>query len=113
MCAIIFGGSQLKWTLVRYFDPETGRGLGASHQTGWTGLVSEFTPQCHQKVGGTYQRHSVKRVPPTTSQEAIPEEAAGEMEGLTERMTALESKMDEILSLLRSSQNATSSTAKP
>jgi hypothetical protein len=22
-----------------YFDPETGRGLGASHQTGWTALV--------------------------------------------------------------------------
>ena len=22
-----------------YFDAETGRGLGASHQTGWTGLI--------------------------------------------------------------------------
>lgn len=22
-----------------YFDPETGRGVGASHQTGWTALV--------------------------------------------------------------------------
>jgi hypothetical protein len=25
-----------------YFDGETGRGLGASHQTGWTGLVAEL-----------------------------------------------------------------------
>eukprot|EP00039_Didymoeca_costata_P006319 m.89210 g.89210 ORF g.89210 m.89210 type:complete len:80 (-) comp13209_c0_seq2:102-341(-) len=24
-----------------YFHPETGRGLGASHQTGWTGLIAE------------------------------------------------------------------------
>ncbi len=23
-----------------YFDAETGRGLGASHQTGWTSLVA-------------------------------------------------------------------------
>ena len=23
-----------------YFDAETGRGLGASHQTGWTALVA-------------------------------------------------------------------------
>jgi hypothetical protein len=23
-----------------YFDGESGRGLGASHQTGWTGLVA-------------------------------------------------------------------------
>ena len=23
-----------------YFDGDTGRGLGASHQTGWTGLVA-------------------------------------------------------------------------
>jgi hypothetical protein len=23
-----------------YFDAETGRGLGASHQTGWTALVT-------------------------------------------------------------------------
>ena len=25
-----------------YFDPETGRGLGASHQTGWTALVARL-----------------------------------------------------------------------
>jgi hypothetical protein len=25
-----------------YFDPDTGKGLGASHQTGWTALVAEL-----------------------------------------------------------------------
>ncbi len=33
------------WTLplfYEYFDGDTGRGLGASHQTGWTGLVAEL-----------------------------------------------------------------------
>ena len=25
-----------------YFDGDTGRGLGASHQTGWTGLVADL-----------------------------------------------------------------------
>jgi hypothetical protein len=25
-----------------YFDGDTGKGLGANHQTGWTGLISEI-----------------------------------------------------------------------
>jgi hypothetical protein len=25
-----------------YFDADSGRGLGASHQTGWTGLITDF-----------------------------------------------------------------------
>lgn len=25
-----------------YFDGETGRGIGASHQTGWTGLIAKL-----------------------------------------------------------------------
>ncbi|KAI0989788.1 hypothetical protein GJ496_010513 [Pomphorhynchus laevis] len=29
-----------------YFDSETGKGLGASHQTGWTSLVAKLTQQC-------------------------------------------------------------------
>ena len=28
-----------------YFDGDTGRGLGASHQTGWTGLVAKLLLQ--------------------------------------------------------------------
>jgi hypothetical protein len=29
-----------------YFDGDTCKGLGASHQTGWTGLVAEMTEWC-------------------------------------------------------------------
>ncbi len=29
-----------------YFNGDTGAGLGASHQTGWTGLVAELIEQC-------------------------------------------------------------------
>jgi hypothetical protein len=29
-----------------YFDGDTGRGLGASHQTGWTALVATLIEQC-------------------------------------------------------------------
>ena len=25
-----------------YFHPETGRGMGASHQTGWTGIIAKL-----------------------------------------------------------------------
>ena len=28
-----------------YFDGDTGRGLGAAHQTGWTGLVANLIDQ--------------------------------------------------------------------
>ncbi|OPZ10055.1 MAG: Mannosyl oligosaccharide glucosidase [candidate division BRC1 bacterium ADurb.BinA364] len=32
-----------EWVLFHeYFDGDTGRGLGASHQTGWTALVARF-----------------------------------------------------------------------
>lgn len=37
---------QKEWTdhllFYEYFDPDTGKGLGASHQTGWTALISEL-----------------------------------------------------------------------
>jgi hypothetical protein len=32
-----------------YFDGETGRGLGASHQTGWTALVAELLRGCPRR----------------------------------------------------------------
>ncbi len=32
-----------------YFDGDTGKGLGASHQTGWTGLISEIIRQLYGK----------------------------------------------------------------
>ena len=28
-----------------YFDGDTGRGLGANHQTGWTGLIAKILKQ--------------------------------------------------------------------
>src|SRR5262249_23345446 len=39
-----------------YFHGDTGRGVGASHQTGWTGLIAKLLqprkaePQCHHRV---------------------------------------------------------------
>ncbi len=34
-----------------YFDGDTGAGLGASHQTGWTGLVAKLIQQCAEYCG--------------------------------------------------------------
>jgi hypothetical protein len=34
-----------------YFDGDTGKGLGASHQTGWTGLVAKLLQQCAEYCG--------------------------------------------------------------
>lgn len=33
-----------------YFNGDTGRGLGASHQTGWTALVAELISEIHNKL---------------------------------------------------------------
>ena len=33
-----------------YFDGDTGRGVGASHQTGWTGLVAELITRKYQSL---------------------------------------------------------------
>ena len=35
-----------------YFDGDTGRGLGASHQTGWTALVATLIEQCAKRHRG-------------------------------------------------------------
>jgi hypothetical protein len=40
-----------------YFHAETGRGLGASHQTGWTALVAS----CLETLGGDAKRESVSQ----------------------------------------------------
>jgi hypothetical protein len=34
-----------------YFDGESGRGLGASHQTGWSGLVANIIAEMHEEAG--------------------------------------------------------------
>ncbi|MGH6991616.1 MAG: MGH1-like glycoside hydrolase domain-containing protein, partial [Stellaceae bacterium] len=35
-----------------YFDGDTGRGLGASHQTGWTGLVANLIDHLAERGAG-------------------------------------------------------------
>jgi hypothetical protein len=36
-----------------YFHGETGRGLGANHQTGWTALVIRYIADLAKQRGGT------------------------------------------------------------
>ena len=38
-----------------YFDGDTGAGLGASHQTGWTGLVADLIRRRHHAVPPTFE----------------------------------------------------------
>jgi hypothetical protein len=33
-----------------YFDGDTGKGLGANHQTGWTGLIAEIIRHLHEEA---------------------------------------------------------------
>ena len=35
-----------------YFHGDTARGVGASHQTGWTGVVAELISRCGMKKDG-------------------------------------------------------------
>jgi hypothetical protein len=42
-----------------YFDGDTGMGLGASHQTGWTGLVAKLIQQ-HAEYTLQHRTHEVK-----------------------------------------------------
>ena len=53
-----------------YFDGDTGMGLGASHQTGWTGLVAKLIQQ-HAEYTLQHRAHEVKPVfgkkPPSAS----------------------------------------------
>jgi hypothetical protein len=57
----VFGGSALfqgdphfrdKLLFYEYFHAETGEGLGASHQTGWTGLVGEMVLRLARRARG-------------------------------------------------------------
>jgi hypothetical protein len=38
-----------------YFNGDDGAGLGASHQTGWTGLVADLIRRRHKAVPPTYE----------------------------------------------------------
>jgi hypothetical protein len=39
-----------------YFHGDTGRGVGASHQTGWTGLVAKLLQPRRPESGGRPRR---------------------------------------------------------
>jgi hypothetical protein len=41
-----------------YFHGDNGSGLGASHQTGWTGLVADLILRVHEAEAGTEQRRT-------------------------------------------------------
>jgi hypothetical protein len=38
-----------------YFHGESGRGLGASHQTGWTALVAKLIQKLHRRGSDLFQ----------------------------------------------------------
>jgi hypothetical protein len=42
-----------------YFHGDNGRGVGASHQTGWTGVVAKLLQQSGEKNAGSRDRHEV------------------------------------------------------
>ena len=44
-----------------YFNGDTGMGLGASHQTGWTGLVAKLIQQ-HAEYTLQHRPHEVRPV---------------------------------------------------
>ncbi len=57
----VFGGSPLfqadphfkdRLLFYEYFHGDTGEGLGASHQTGWTGLVAEMVLRLARRARG-------------------------------------------------------------
>jgi hypothetical protein len=45
-----------------YFHGDSGAGVGASHQTGWTGLVAKLLQQSGDRVGSDEEVHVVARV---------------------------------------------------
>jgi hypothetical protein len=48
-----------------YFDGDTGRGLGASHQTGWTALVAKLLEQrSRRRAIGSVRQASLRPAPP-------------------------------------------------
>jgi hypothetical protein len=43
-----------------YFHGDTGRGVGASHQTGWTGLIAKLLMPAHPRAAEQAGRHAVE-----------------------------------------------------
>jgi len=57
-----------------YFHGENGRGCGASHQTGWTGLVANLIAQlaAEQRMAGTPRPKMEQDEPGTVSSRPLP-----------------------------------------
>jgi hypothetical protein len=54
-----------------YFDGDTGRGLGASHQTGWTALVAKLLEQRARRRRETGESTPVGTTPDATADEVV------------------------------------------
>ena len=61
-----------------YFDGESGRGLGASHQTGWSALVANVIAEMHEdpetegRPGSARRSRTTRRTEGTASVSAGP-----------------------------------------
>src|SRR5205814_10212454 len=54
-----------------YFDGDTGRGLGASHQTGWSALVAKLLEQRARRRRETGESTPVGTTPDATADEVV------------------------------------------
>jgi hypothetical protein len=54
-----------------YFDGDTGRGLGASHQTGWTALVAKLLEQRARRRRETGESTPLATTPDATADEVV------------------------------------------
>jgi hypothetical protein len=59
-----------------YFHGDTGRGVGASHQTGWTGLIAKLLMP---RVATRHQERGVHAASPPAGQKRSGEFAAREL----------------------------------
>ena len=54
-----------------YFHGETGLGLGAMHQTGWTGLVANLVQRKYREAVPTYWKQHTAPAPSAAKREAV------------------------------------------
>ena len=67
-----------------YFHGDSGRGVGASHQTGWTGLVAKLLQQSGERVENAHGRGTGSRSRNCLSVEKESYESAGCLPGHTQ-----------------------------
>ena len=66
------------WLFHEYFDGETGRGLGASHQTGWTPLTAKLLENAVENPAGVADANG-------DGISAIPRATGAKLAGLIDR----------------------------